>query len=85
MRLFFVHLIPMAGNNQLALQLTEAIAAYMQAKFRQEIKGPGDHVPFPSDWDLTLLQECDQAIGILGEAYHNRCMKHQLLLYAYFI
>jgi len=63
----------MAGQNQLALHLTEAIAGYMQAKFRQ-LQGPDDHVPFPSDWDLTLLQECDQAVGILVEAYRNPCV-----------
>jgi hypothetical protein len=65
----------MAANNQLALHLTEAIAAYMQAEFRQQLRGSDGHVPFPSDWDLTLLQECQQAIGILMEAYHNPCMR----------
>ena len=85
MEILLLNPIPMARNNQLAIHLTEAIATYMQAKFRKEIKGSGDHVPFPSDWDLTLLQECDQAVGILVEAYHNRCMKHQQLLYAYVI
>ena len=77
--------MPMARNDQLAVYLTETIATYMQAKFRQEIKGSRDHVPFPSEWDLTLLQECDRVIGILVEAYHNRCMKYQQLFYGYVI
>src|SRR6266702_1996237 len=45
----------------------------MQAKFRQQLEGSDEHVPFPFDWDLTLLQECDQAVGIPVEAYHNTC------------
>ena len=77
--------MPMARDDQLAIYLTEAIATYMQAKFHKEIKGSHDHVPFPSDWDLTLLQECDRVIGILVEAYHNRCMKYQQLFYGYVI
>jgi len=62
------------GNDQLGVYLTEAIATYMQAKFRQMLQGLDDRTPFPSDWDLALLQECDQAVGILVEAYHNPCV-----------
>ena len=73
----------MAGNDQLALHFTEAIATYMQAKFRQQLEGSEEHVTFPSDWDLTLLQECDNAVGILVEAYHNSCLYHQYALYVH--
>ena len=71
----------MAGKDQLALHFTEAIATYMQAKFHQQLEGSDEHVTFPSDWDLTLLQECDQAVGVLVEAYHNPCLCHHYFLY----
>jgi len=31
----------------------------------QHLQGSDSHVHFPSDWDLTLLQECDKAVGML--------------------
>ena len=55
----------MAENDQLALHFTEAMARYIQAKFHQQLEGSDEHVSLTSDWDLTVLQECDQAIGIL--------------------
>lgn len=64
----------MEVNSALALTLTEAIATYMKAKFLQQIQGSDKQADFPSNWDFTLLQECDQAVGILLEAYHNPCM-----------
>ena len=64
----------MALNNDLALNLTEGITTYMQAKFNQQLKGFDTPVPFPLDWDIRLLQECNQAVGILVEAYRNPCM-----------
>ena len=64
----------MTVHNDLALNMTEAIAGYMQAKFDHQLKGFETPVPFPSDWDLRLLQECDQAVGILVDAYRNPCM-----------
>jgi hypothetical protein len=64
----------MTVNNDLALNMTEAIAGYMQAKFDQRLKDCANPVPFPLDWDLSLLQECDQAVGILVDAYRNPCM-----------
>ncbi len=74
----FIHLslsLPiMTVNNDLALNMTEAIAGYMQAKFDQRLKDFANPVPFPLDWDLYLLQECDQAVGILVDAYRNPCM-----------
>jgi len=57
----------------------------MQAKFRQQLEGSDEHVPFPFDWDLTLLQECDQAVGIPVEAYHNTCLYHQYVLHIWVI
>jgi len=45
----------MAENDQLALHFTEAIARYMQAKFRQQLEGSDEHVSLTSDWDLTVL------------------------------
>lgn len=56
-----------------AFDLTEEVASYMRAKFLQGLKSQDNHVPFPTDWDVTLLQECDQAVGILLQAYHNAC------------
>jgi len=74
----FIHLslsVPiMTVNHDLALNMTEAIAGYMQAKFDQRLKDFANPVPFPLDWDLYLLQECDQAVGILVDAYRNPCM-----------
>ena len=67
----------MEANSALALDLTEAIANYMKAKFRQEIQHSDKRPYFPSNWDFTLLQECDQAVGILLEAYRNPCMSNQ--------
>jgi len=67
----------MEANGALALTLTEAIATYMKAKFIQQIQGSDKEVYFPSTWDFTLLQECDQAVGTLLEAYHNPCMSIQ--------
>jgi len=36
----------MAENDQLALHFTEAIARYMQAKFRQQLEGSSQMDPF---------------------------------------
>ena len=69
----------MLTNKGLALCLTEDIATYMKSKFDQQLQGSEDHVPFPSDWDFTLLQECDLAVGILLDACRNRCTKMKLL------
>src|SRR6267378_6126895 len=71
----------MAEHDQLALHFTEAIARYMQAKFHQQLEGSDEHVSFPSDWDLTLLQESDQVVEILVEAYHNTCLYHCYVLH----
>jgi hypothetical protein len=67
----------MEANSALALSLTEAIATYMKAKFIQQIQGSAEQAYFPSNWDFTLLHECDQAVGILLEAYRNPCMNIQ--------
>ena len=69
----------MEANSALALEFTEAIATYMKAKFRQQIQGSDKQAYFPSNWDFTLLQECDQAVGILLQAYHNPCMRIKCL------
>jgi len=61
--------------SDLAIGLTEAIACYMKAAFVQKMKDGQDGVPIPPDWDFTLVHECDQAVSILLEAYHNACMK----------
>jgi len=63
----------MEAHSALALDFTEAIATYMKAKFHKEIQGSDKQAYFPSNWDFTLLQECDQAVGILLEAYRNPC------------
>ena len=75
----FIHLslsapITMTVDNDLALYMTEAISGYMQAKFDRKLKGSSTPVPLPLDWDLRLLQECDQAVGTLVDAYRNPCM-----------
>jgi len=57
----------------------------MQAKFHQQLEGSDEHVSFPFDWDLTLLQECDRAVGILVEAYHNTCLYHHYVLHMWVI
>ena len=75
----------MAEHDQLALHFTKAIARYMQAKFHQQLEGSDEHVPFPFDWDLTLLQEYDQAVGIPVEAYHNTCLYHRYVLHIWVI
>ena len=66
----------MLAKKDLALSLTEDVASYMKAKFHQQLRGSEGHVPFPPHWDFTLLQECDQAVGILLDAYRNRCKKY---------
>ena len=68
-----LHLPTLRMANDFALGLTEGVAHYMKAKFLHELQSKKDHVPFPSDWDFTLLQECDQAVGILLQAYRNAC------------
>ena len=66
----------MLAKKDLALSLTEDVASYMKAKFHQQLRGSEGHMPFPPHWDFTLLQECDQAVGILLDAYRNRCKKY---------
>ncbi|KAF8957921.1 hypothetical protein BDZ97DRAFT_1762563 [Flammula alnicola] len=56
----------------IALHLTEAISTYMKAKFLQKLHSCDDYVPFPSDWDFTLLQECDLAVDVLTDAYRRK-------------
>ena len=57
-----------------AIELTEGIASYMKAKFLHKLRvHKGDGPPVPSEWDFSLIQECDQAVDILLEAYHNSC------------
>jgi hypothetical protein len=62
-------------DTDFALCLTEEVAAYMKAKFLHQLHSKGDHVSFPAHWDLTLLQECDQAVDILVQAYCNTCKR----------
>jgi hypothetical protein len=64
----------MTEGKDLALRLTEAIAAYMKIKFYQLLQGDHTEVYFPPEWDLNLLNECDQAITILLEAHGNQRM-----------
>lgn len=61
------------ANSGFAVKLTEEIANYMMAKFLHKPKGSEDSPPFPPDWDFSLVQECDQAVSVLLEAYHNPC------------
>ena len=82
---FFINPIQMAEKDQLGVYLTEAIATYMQAKFRQMLHGSDVHTPFPADWDLTLLQECNQAVAILIEAYHNPCVSHSYFFWCIYL
>jgi len=63
----------MANNSALGLGLTEAIATYMRAKFLCKLQNSNVPIPFPSEWDFTLLQECDHAVSILVEAHNNAC------------
>ncbi|KAF8955369.1 hypothetical protein BDZ97DRAFT_1926877 [Flammula alnicola] len=56
----------------LALELTESIAAYMTVKFHQKVRGLDSPVPIPSDWDTHILYECHLALDILHQAYNNR-------------
>jgi len=63
----------MLANKDLALSLTKDVASYMKAKFHQQLWGSEGHMPFPPHWDL---QECDQAVSILLDAYRNRCKKY---------
>src|SRR6266567_932935 len=67
----------METTTDLAIDFTENIASYMREKFLHKIQGHGHNIPFPSDWDFTLLQECDHAVGVLVEAYFNPCMNIQ--------
>ena len=67
----------METTTDLAIDFTENIASYMREKFLHKIQGHGHNIPFPSDWDFTLLQECDHAVGVLVEAYLNPCMNIQ--------
>lgn len=69
----------MIEDKDLALSLTEAIAAYMKTKFYQLLQGDHTEVSFPLEWDLNLLDECDQAITILLEAQGNQCTYNEIL------
>ena len=60
-------------RNALALDFTEAVAKYMQAKFRCRVQNSEISVPFPSEWDFMLVQECDHLVNILVEAHKNTC------------
>lgn len=63
----------MAQFDNLAISLTEAVSSYMKAKFHAKLQRSEDHIPFPLEWDFPLLNQCDQAVNILFEAYSNPC------------
>jgi hypothetical protein len=63
----------MAHFTDLALGLTEAISSYMKAKFHAKLQRSENPIPFPPEWDFALLNQCDQAVNILLEAYSNPC------------
>jgi len=63
----------MAHFNDLAIGLTEAVSCYMKAKFHAKLQRSEDPIPFPLEWDFALLNQCDQAVNVLFEAYSNPC------------
>jgi len=70
----------MVTTSDLAIDLTEVIAIYMRAKFLQKLHGNGHNVSFPADLDFGLLQECDQAVSIILEAYQNARMNQSRVI-----
>jgi hypothetical protein len=54
------------------IALTDSIAHYFSAKFRQLIVDDQSSIPFPSGWSFNFLHECDQMVMVLYNAYKNR-------------
>jgi hypothetical protein len=54
------------------LRLTERVATYMTTKFGAIVGKENVSVPFPKDWSLQLLIDCDLAATVIAEAYGNR-------------
>ncbi|PPR03995.1 hypothetical protein CVT26_001039 [Gymnopilus dilepis] len=53
------------------LQITREVSEYMRLKFVTDISHYGTTVTHPSHWPLKLRLDCDIAIRVLTQAYHN--------------
>ncbi|KAF8959571.1 hypothetical protein BDZ97DRAFT_1836899 [Flammula alnicola] len=56
----------------MGIELTESIATYLRAKFKNEMAGAPARAAFPDHFSLLLLQECDHLVNVLVAAYRNR-------------
>jgi len=65
---------PMEGYNPSLpiLRLTDRVATYMNRKFMAIINKEERHVPFPNEWSIQLLIDCDLATNVIFEAFQNR-------------
>jgi hypothetical protein len=70
----------MISDTDGGIDFTETVAAYFQAKFKQKTSGQRYHVPFPDTWDLGFLQECDQAVRVLVQAFSNQSERKPLTI-----
>jgi hypothetical protein len=54
------------------VRLTDRVATYMNQKVRSILMEGDIHVPFPREWSLQLLIDCDLAATVIAEAFQNR-------------
>jgi len=60
------------------LRLTERVATYMTTKLWAIVRREDISIPFPKEWSLQLLIDCDLAATVIAEAFENRGERHIL-------
>lgn len=50
----------------------EEVSRYMKKKFLAAIRNRGQWVEYPENWPFTFLIDCDLAVEIIVQAYHNK-------------
>ena len=53
------------------VRLMDQVATYMNHKFQAILRKEDVHVPFPQEWSLQLLIDCDLAATVIAEAFQN--------------
>ena len=54
------------------IAFTDSVADYCFVKYQKVLSGYDSRTPFPMDWSLVFLQECDQIAFIACKAYQNQ-------------